>query len=43
MARFAYRAGWASRIVPPRRVGWLWVYVGPWVVGTVDRWDRTEH
>jgi hypothetical protein len=35
----AYRAGWPSRRYPPRRVGWCWMWVGPWVFGTVKRWD----
>jgi hypothetical protein len=42
VSRFAYRAGWASRVVKPRRVGWGWVYVGPWVLGAVRRWDNAQ-
>lgn len=34
----AYRAGWPSRLVPPRKAGRWWVRIGPYVIGW--GWDR---
>lgn len=28
-----YRVGWGSHIVPPKRFGRWWVWVGPYMIG----------
>jgi len=28
-----YRAGWPSKTDPPKRIGWCWVWVGPYIIG----------
>jgi hypothetical protein len=28
-----YRAGWPSTLYPEKKIGWFWIWIGPYVIG----------